>query len=126
MLIEFCEGGAIDSIMLDLEKSLTEPQIKYVCREMCKGLKFLHENKVIHRDLKAGNVLLTLDGEVKIGNLFVASFLLYSKLKFRVQLTLASRRKTKTHFRNVILLLVRHIGEFWFEMFCQLLIFLCL
>lgn len=68
MLIEFCEGGAIDSIMLDLEKPLTEPQIKYVCREMCKGLEFLHSKKVIHRDLKAGNVLLTLDGDVKIGN----------------------------------------------------------
>ena len=66
-MIEFCEGGAIDSIMLDLEKPLKESQIKYICREMCKGLKFLHENKVIHRDLKAGNVLLTLDGDVKIG-----------------------------------------------------------
>lgn len=73
MLIEFCEGGAIDSIMLDLEKALTEPQIKYVCREMCKGLKFLHENKVIHRDLKAGNVLLTLDGEVKIADFGVSA-----------------------------------------------------
>lgn len=67
MLIEFCEGGALDSIMLDLEKPLIESQIRYVCREMCKGLKYLHEKKIIHRDLKAGNVLLTLNGDVKIG-----------------------------------------------------------
>ncbi|KAJ6221662.1 hypothetical protein RDWZM_000207 [Blomia tropicalis] len=73
MLIEFCEGGAIDSIMLDLEKPLTEPQIKYVCREMCKGLEFLHSKKVIHRDLKAGNVLLTLDGDVKIADFGVSA-----------------------------------------------------
>lgn len=53
--------------MSDLEKPLTEPQIRYVCHEMCKGLAFLHKMKVIHRDLKAGNVLLTLDGEVKLG-----------------------------------------------------------
>lgn len=52
MLIEFCEGGAIDSIMLDLEKPLNEIQIKYICREMCKGLKFLHQHKIIHRDGK--------------------------------------------------------------------------
>lgn len=70
MLIEFCEGGAIDSIMMDLEKPLTEPQIRYVCRQMVQGLKYLHEKKVIHRDLKAGNVLLTLDGDVKIGSSF--------------------------------------------------------
>ena len=67
MMIEFCEGGAIDSIMIEIEKGLTETQIRYVCREMVKGMKFLHENKIIHRDLKAGNVLLTLDGAVKIG-----------------------------------------------------------
>ena len=67
ILIEFCEGGAIDSIMFDLDKPLTEPQIRYVCHEICKGLSFLHRKRIIHRDLKAGNVLLTLDGGVKLG-----------------------------------------------------------
>lgn len=67
MLIEFCEGGAVDSIMIDLEKPLSEAQIRFVCHEMCQALRFLHSRKVIHRDLKAGNVLLTLDGAVKLG-----------------------------------------------------------
>lgn len=67
MYMEFCGGGALDSIMVDLEKGLTEPQIQYVCRQMCEGLDFLHQNFVIHRDLKAGNVLLTMDGQVKLG-----------------------------------------------------------
>lgn len=68
MLIEYCNGGALDSIMVELEKPLTEPQIAYVCKHMTEGLSFLHKNKVIHRDLKAGNVLLTMDGGVKLGN----------------------------------------------------------
>lgn len=68
MLIEYCNGGALDSIMVELEKPLTEPQIAYVCKHMTQGLHFLHRNKVIHRDLKAGNVLLTMDGGVKLGN----------------------------------------------------------
>jgi STE20-like kinase len=67
MLIEYCDGGALDSIMVELEKPLTEPQIAFVCQQMCKGLGFLHESKVIHRDLKAGNVLLTMAGGVKLG-----------------------------------------------------------
>ena len=67
MYIEFCGGGAVDSIMLDLEKPLTEPQIACITKEMCSALAFLHSNKVIHRDLKAGNVLLTADGAVKLG-----------------------------------------------------------
>ena len=67
MLIEYCDGGALDSIMVELEKPLTEPQIAYVTKHMVCGLHHLHNNKVIHRDLKAGNVLLTMDGGVKLG-----------------------------------------------------------
>lgn len=70
MLIEYCNGGALDSIMVELEKPLTEPQIAYVCKHMTEGLSFLHKNKVIHRDLKAGNVLLTMDGGVKLGEYY--------------------------------------------------------
>lgn len=67
MLIEYCDGGALDSIMNELGKPLTEPQIAYVCKHMTEGLSFLHKNKIIHRDLKAGNVLLTMEGGVKLG-----------------------------------------------------------
>ncbi|XP_041371147.1 STE20-like serine/threonine-protein kinase isoform X2 [Gigantopelta aegis] len=73
MFIEFCEAGAIDSIMVDLEKPLTEDQIRYVAHEMCEGLDFIHKNKIIHRDLKAGNVLLTLDGDVKLADFGVSA-----------------------------------------------------
>lgn len=55
--------------MIDLEKPLTEPQIRYLCHEVCEGLQFLHSNKIIHRDLKAGNILVTMDGGVKLGKL---------------------------------------------------------
>jgi tRNA A-37 threonylcarbamoyl transferase component Bud32 len=67
----YCGGGALDSIMVELEKPLQEKQIRYVCHEMCEGLEFLHDHKVIHRDLKAGNVLLTSEGHVKLGLFFV-------------------------------------------------------
>ncbi|XP_053688725.1 serine/threonine-protein kinase 10 [Sabethes cyaneus] len=73
MLIEYCDGGALDSIMVELEKPLTEPQIAYVCKHMCAGLHHLHKNKVIHRDLKAGNVLLTMDGGVKLADFGVSA-----------------------------------------------------
>jgi len=77
MYIEFCGGGAVDSIMQELEKPLTEPQIRCICHEMCEALDFLHEQFVIHRDLKAGNVLLTADGQVRLGqfSLTLMSFL---------------------------------------------------
>ncbi|XP_017867556.1 PREDICTED: serine/threonine-protein kinase 10 isoform X2 [Drosophila arizonae] len=73
MLIEYCDGGALDSIMVELDKALTEPQIAYVCKHMTEGLSFLHKNKVIHRDLKAGNVLLTMEGGVKLADFGVSA-----------------------------------------------------
>ena len=41
--------------------------IKYICREMLEGLDFIHKHRVIHRDLKAGNVIITMAGKVKLG-----------------------------------------------------------
>lgn len=51
----------------ELERALTEPQISVVCKQTLQALVYLHDNKIIHRDLKAGNILLTLDGDVKLG-----------------------------------------------------------
>ncbi|KAG8523465.1 STE20-like serine/threonine-protein kinase, partial [Galemys pyrenaicus] len=66
ILIEFCAGGAVDAVMLELERPLTESQIQVVCKQTLEALNYLHDNKIIHRDLKAGNILFTLDGDIKL------------------------------------------------------------
>ncbi|XP_029961977.1 STE20-like serine/threonine-protein kinase isoform X2 [Salarias fasciatus] len=73
ILIEFCAGGAVDAIMLELERPLTEPQIRVVCKQTLEALIYLHESKVIHRDLKAGNILLSLEGDVKLADFGVSA-----------------------------------------------------
>ncbi|XP_060716382.1 STE20-like kinase b [Tachysurus vachellii] len=73
ILIEFCGGGAVDAVMLELERPLTEPQIRVVCKQTLEALIYLHEKKVIHRDLKAGNILLSLDGQVKLADFGVSA-----------------------------------------------------
>lgn len=73
ILIEFCAGGAVDAVMLELERPLTESQIQVVCRQTLEALNYLHDNKIIHRDLKAGNILFTLDGDIKLADFGVSA-----------------------------------------------------
>ncbi|VDK73846.1 unnamed protein product [Litomosoides sigmodontis] len=73
LLLEYCGGGAVDSIMMELSRHLTEQQIHYIMKEILKALDFLHGKNVIHRDLKAGNVLLTSDARVKLADFGVSA-----------------------------------------------------
>ncbi|GCB59999.1 hypothetical protein scyTo_0011041 [Scyliorhinus torazame] len=73
IMIEFCLGGAVDATMLELDRGLTEPQIRVVARQMLEAVDYLHSQKIIHRDLKAGNVLLSQDGNVKLADFGVSA-----------------------------------------------------
>lgn len=59
--------------MLELEHPLSESQIAFVASQLCTALSYLHDNKVIHRDLKAGNVLVTTGGGVKLADFGVSA-----------------------------------------------------
>lgn len=59
--------------LAELERPLTESQIQVVCKQTLEALNYLHDNKIIHRDLKAGNILLTLDGDIKLGKFILVN-----------------------------------------------------
>uniref|UniRef100_UPI003AB09E18 uncharacterized protein n=1 Tax=Centroberyx gerrardi TaxID=166262 RepID=UPI003AB09E18 len=73
IMLEFCPGGALDDIMLELERGLSEQQISEVCFQTLQALSYLHHNHIIHRDLKAGNILLTMDARIKLADFGVSA-----------------------------------------------------
>jgi len=65
--MEYCGAGSVTDLVKSTKgQSLKEEWIAYICREILRGLSYLHSNKVIHRDIKGQNVLLTDNAEVKL------------------------------------------------------------
>ncbi len=73
MYLELCDGGGIDSIMQELQKGLTESQIRVVARQTVLALEYLHRMLVVHRDIKAANILLTSNGTIRLADFGVSA-----------------------------------------------------
>jgi len=68
LVMEFCGAGSVNDLIKSVKgSSLREDWIAYLCKEILKGLSHLHSHRVIHRDIKGQNVLLTDNAEVKLG-----------------------------------------------------------
>ena len=65
--LEYISGGSIGSCLRKHGK-FEEPVVRSLTRQTLQGLAYLHEEGILHRDLKADNILLDLDGSCKISD----------------------------------------------------------
>ncbi|GAM23575.1 hypothetical protein SAMD00019534_067500 [Acytostelium subglobosum LB1] len=81
IVMEYCDGGSVLDIMSMCERKLTERQIAAVLYDVLQGLVYLHSNKILHRDIKAGNVLLNRQGKAKLSDFGVSAILVNTGFK---------------------------------------------
>lgn len=72
IVMEYCGGGSVGDMIQLLHRGLKEEQIAVILRDTLKGLQYLHFLHKIHRDIKAGNILLDVQGHAKLADFGVS------------------------------------------------------
>eukprot|EP01097_Dermamoeba_algensis_P006527 TRINITY_DN4089_c0_g2_i1.p1 TRINITY_DN4089_c0_g2~~TRINITY_DN4089_c0_g2_i1.p1 ORF type:complete len:582 (-),score=171.01 TRINITY_DN4089_c0_g2_i1:92-1837(-) len=73
--MEYLNGGSVTDLMRTLNITFNEPQIACLLASALQGICYLHSMKVIHRDLKASNIMVSTNGVAKIGDFGVSEHL---------------------------------------------------
>eukprot|EP00945_MAST-04E_sp_MAST-4E-sp1_P007436 g7436.t1 len=73
IVMEYCTAGSIADLMESTCRTLSEEQIQHITASVLLGLEYLHGKKLIHRDIKAGNILLTGAGQAKLADFGVSA-----------------------------------------------------
>ncbi|KAG9488220.1 serine/threonine-protein kinase PLK2 [Eleutherodactylus coqui] len=72
ILLEYCSRRSMAHI-LKTRKVLTDPEVRYYLKQIVSGLKYLHEQEILHRDLKLGNFFINESMELKVGDFGLAA-----------------------------------------------------
>uniref|UniRef100_A0A8K9UXH3 Myosin IIIB n=1 Tax=Oncorhynchus mykiss TaxID=8022 RepID=A0A8K9UXH3_ONCMY len=84
LVLELCNGGSVTDLIKGLlmrGQRLLEPVIAYILYGALLGLQHLHNNRIIHRDVKGNNILLTTEGGVKLVDFGVSAQLTSARLR---------------------------------------------
>ncbi|GBB83773.1 hypothetical protein RclHR1_10440006 [Rhizophagus clarus] len=95
IFMEYCQGGSLAS-QLEHGRIEDEGVIQYYVYQMLHGLGYLHENDIVHRDIKPDNILLDHNGVIKFVD-FGAAKILAKNQKTMGRTTMAQKSKTNVH-----------------------------
>ena len=75
IVMEYLQAGSLGDILKERDRGFSEATVAYVVRQIVEALAYLHQNGKIHRDVKASNVLVGLQGEIKLADFGAAATL---------------------------------------------------
>lgn len=77
-MFDFCEHD-LAGLLSNVNVKFSLGEIKKVMKQLLNGLYYIHSNKILHRDMKAANVLITKTGVLKLADFGLARPISYPK-----------------------------------------------
>jgi len=71
IVLEYVEGGSLFDIVKAFGPRSEKVVVKYM-KQILLGLEYLHNQGVVHRDIKGANMLVTKEGNIKLADFGVA------------------------------------------------------
>ena len=100
IILEYCSMKSLLHVM-KARKVLTEPEVRYYLKQICEGVRYIHQHRILHRDLKLGNMFLTADMTLKIGDFGLATSF-PSEHSNCVSNSIGGRHDSKTGSSNMV------------------------
>ena len=68
IFMEYMDYGALTPLLEDRKGNIPEHIISYTLWKVVEGLAYLHSKHILHRDLKSDNIMISSEGDVKLGD----------------------------------------------------------
>jgi serine/threonine protein kinase len=80
-VMEYCKMSILDLIKKKYPNGFDEKYVSVMCRQILLALKYLHSIKIIHRDIKAANLLIGMDNKIKVSDFGVSATTINEKVR---------------------------------------------
>ena len=81
LVFEFCEHD-LQQLVKNPAITFSKPQLKYILQQILKGLHAMHEQNLMHRDIKGGNILINNKGQVKLADFGLARLMKPGQMQY--------------------------------------------
>lgn len=79
IVMDYCEAGSLADVMSRKKSTFSERDIRQIMRQILEALAYLHGLKIMHRDIKAANILAGSDGNIKVADFGVSALLCHTQ-----------------------------------------------
>lgn len=82
IFLEYMDAGCLTEMLdAELHTKFDERLVRFIMHEALKAINYMHKKHIIHRDIKSDNIMMTTQGDIKLGDFGYAAQLTKERKK---------------------------------------------